>query len=54
MNLLEQLEARRGAVKVAEICALPGVDDEHIYLGRTGVSLAHENWRQKCARLWLR
>lgn len=31
MNLIEQLEARRGAMKVAELCELLGVDDKHIY-----------------------
>ena len=31
MNLIEQLEARGGAMKVAELCELLGVDDKHIY-----------------------
>ena len=31
MNLIEQLEARTGAMKVAELCELLGVDDKHIY-----------------------
>lgn len=31
MNLIEQLEARNGAMKVAELCELLGVDDKHIY-----------------------
>lgn len=31
MNLIEQLEARSGAMKVAEVCELLGVDDKHIY-----------------------
>jgi excisionase family DNA binding protein len=31
VNLIEQLEARRGAMKVAELCELLGVDDKHIY-----------------------
>ncbi len=31
MNLIEQLEARRGAMKVTELCELLGVDDKHIY-----------------------
>ena len=31
MNLIEQLEARSGAMKVAELCELLGVDDKHIY-----------------------
>jgi excisionase family DNA binding protein len=31
MNLVEQLEARNGAMKVSELCELLGVDDKHIY-----------------------
>jgi excisionase family DNA binding protein len=31
MNLIEQLEARSGAIKVAELCEILGVDDKHIY-----------------------
>ena len=31
MNLIEQLEARSGAMKVVELCELLGVDDKHIY-----------------------
>jgi excisionase family DNA binding protein len=31
VNLIEQLEARTGAMKVAELCELLGVDDKHIY-----------------------
>jgi excisionase family DNA binding protein len=31
MNLIERLEARSGAMKVAELCELLGVDDKHIY-----------------------
>lgn len=31
MNLIEQLEARNGAMKVAELRELLGVDDKHIY-----------------------
>lgn len=31
MNLIEQLEARTGAMKVAELCELLGVDDKHVY-----------------------
>jgi excisionase family DNA binding protein len=31
VNLIEQLEARSGAMKVAELCELLGVDDKHIY-----------------------
>jgi excisionase family DNA binding protein len=31
VNLIEQLEARSGAMKVAEVCELLGVDDKHIY-----------------------
>lgn len=31
MNLIEKLEARNGAMKVAELCELLGVDDKHIY-----------------------
>ncbi len=31
MNLIEQLEARNGAMKVSELCELLGVDDKHIY-----------------------
>ena len=31
MNLIEKLEARSGAMKVAELCELLGVDDKHIY-----------------------
>jgi excisionase family DNA binding protein len=31
VNLIEQLEARSGAMKVAELCELLGVDDKHVY-----------------------
>ena len=31
VNLIEQLEARSGAMKVSELCELLGVDDKHIY-----------------------
>ena len=31
MNLIEQLESRTGAMKVAELCELLGVDDKHVY-----------------------
>ena len=31
MNLIEKLEARSCAMKVAELCELLGVDDKHIY-----------------------
>ena len=31
MNLIEQLEARSGAMRVADLTALLGVDDKHIY-----------------------
>jgi excisionase family DNA binding protein len=31
VNLIEQLEARKGAMKVAELCELLGVDDKHLY-----------------------
>lgn len=31
MNLIEQLEARSGAMKVGELCELLGVNDKHIY-----------------------
>jgi len=31
VNLIEKLEARNGAMKVAELCELLGVDDKHIY-----------------------
>lgn len=31
MNIIEKLEARSGAMKVAELCELLGVDDKHIY-----------------------
>lgn len=31
VNLIEQLESRSGAMKVAELCELLGVDDKHIY-----------------------
>jgi excisionase family DNA binding protein len=31
VNLIEQLEARSGAMKVGELCELLGVDDKHIY-----------------------
>jgi excisionase family DNA binding protein len=31
VNLIEKLEARSGAMKVAELCDLLGVDDKHIY-----------------------
>jgi excisionase family DNA binding protein len=30
-NLIEQLEARHGAMRVADLTALLGVDDKHIY-----------------------
>lgn len=31
MNLIEKLEARSSAMRVAELCELLGVDDKHIY-----------------------
>jgi excisionase family DNA binding protein len=31
VNLIEKLESRSGAMKVAELCELLGVDDKHIY-----------------------
>ena len=31
MNLIEKLEERSSAMKVAELCELLGVDDKHIY-----------------------
>jgi len=31
VNLIEQLESRTGAMKVAELCELLGVDDKHVY-----------------------
>lgn len=31
MNLVEQLEARNGAMKVSELSELLGVDDKHVY-----------------------
>ena len=31
MNLIERLETRTGAMKVAELCELLGVDDKHVY-----------------------
>jgi excisionase family DNA binding protein len=31
VNLIEQLEARSGAMKVGELCVLLGVDDKHLY-----------------------
>jgi excisionase family DNA binding protein len=31
VNLIEKLESRGGAMKVAELCELLGVDDKHIY-----------------------
>jgi excisionase family DNA binding protein len=30
-NLIEQLDARHGAMRVADLTALLGVDDKHIY-----------------------
>jgi excisionase family DNA binding protein len=31
VNLVEQLEARNGAMKVSELSELLGVDDKHVY-----------------------
>jgi excisionase family DNA binding protein len=31
VNLIEQLEARSGAMRVADLTGLLGVDDKHIY-----------------------
>ena len=31
VNLIEKLEARSGAMKVAELCEILGVDDKHVY-----------------------
>jgi excisionase family DNA binding protein len=31
LNLIEQFESRQGAMKVAELTELLGVDDKHIY-----------------------
>jgi excisionase family DNA binding protein len=31
VNLIEKLEARTGAMKVAELSGLLGVDDKHVY-----------------------
>jgi excisionase family DNA binding protein len=31
LNLIEELEARRGAMKVSDLTQLLGVDDKHIY-----------------------
>jgi excisionase family DNA binding protein len=31
VNLIEKLESRTAAMKVAELCELLGVDDKHIY-----------------------
>jgi excisionase family DNA binding protein len=31
LNLIEELEARSGAIKVSDLAALLGVDDKHIY-----------------------
>jgi excisionase family DNA binding protein len=31
LNLIEELESRRGAMKVSELTELLGVDDKHIY-----------------------
>jgi excisionase family DNA binding protein len=31
VNLIEQLEARSGAMRVADLTAMLGVDDKHIY-----------------------
>lgn len=31
LNLIEELEARSGAIKVSDLAAILGVDDKHIY-----------------------
>ena len=31
LNLIEELETRRGAIKVADLTHILGVDDKHIY-----------------------
>jgi excisionase family DNA binding protein len=31
LNLIEELESRRGAIKVVDLAAILGVDDKHIY-----------------------
>ena len=31
LNLVEELEAKRGAIKVADLTRILGVDDKHIY-----------------------
>ena len=31
LNLIEDLEARRGGIKVADLAGILGVDDKHIY-----------------------
>jgi excisionase family DNA binding protein len=31
LNLIEELESRRGAIKVADLTGILGVDDKHIY-----------------------
>ena len=31
LNLIQELEARRGAIKVSDLTELLGVDDKHIY-----------------------
>jgi excisionase family DNA binding protein len=31
LNLVEELESRRGGIKVAELANILGVDDKHIY-----------------------
>ena len=31
LNLIQQLEARRGTIKVSDLTELLGVDDKHIY-----------------------
>jgi len=31
LNLIEELESRRGGIKVADLAGILGVDDKHIY-----------------------
>lgn len=31
LNLIEELESRRGGIKVADLACILGVDDKHIY-----------------------
>jgi len=44
LNLIEELESRRGAMKVSELTELLGVDDKHIY--RMAARELPRRWRR--------